>query len=61
MLTNFSKLGKLTKLGKNDVLTDFLLGGLRTQTTAASCVSGPANTLFNNTVKGGVIDTTPAV
>ena len=43
MLTNFSKLGKSTKLGKNDVLTDFLLGGLRTQTSATAYVSGPSN------------------
>lgn len=60
MLTNFSKLGKSTKLDKNGVLTNFLLGGLRTQTSAAARDSGPANTLFNDTIEG-VFDLTPAI
>ena len=55
MLTNFSKLGKSTKLDKNDVLTNFLLGGLRTQTSAASCVSGPTNTFLIILLRGCLI------
>ena len=46
MLTKNGKKGKSTKLGESGTLTNFLLAGLRTQTTTDALVIGRSNDII---------------